>query len=112
MPAEVVTGRFCASWFASYDIPSSKPGKSYRCSLSGTHGPYCPCKSFEFSPLDSRNCRHIEQIHREACLWNVQWHEGNNPILLRPVAYDSSYEIPNDTCPNCGGPVIAVKIAV
>lgn len=113
MPAEIVTGSFCASWFAAYDVPSSKPGKFYRCTLNGAESqPYCPCKSFEFSPLDGRNCKHIEKLHREACLWNVQWHPGNRPVLLRPVAWDERSVIPGEACPNCGGPVIAVRIAV
>lgn len=111
MPAEVVVGSFCASWFASYDVPGSK-GNTYRCSLNGTSGPHCPCKSFQFAPETDKRCKHLDQIHREACLWNVQFHEGNKPVALYPVAYDMSNEIPGETCPNCHGPVVAVRIAV
>ena len=112
MPAEIVTGSFCASYFARYEIEGSEK-YPYHPTLNGAESqPYCPCKSFEFSKLDNRTCKHIDRIHREACLWNEQWHRGNNPVLLRPTEIDDRFVIPGKACPNCDGPVVAVKIAV
>lgn len=109
MPAEIVTGEFCASYYGTYFVPGSK-GETYAVVMSGT-GAHCTCKAFQFSG-ESRSCKHIERVYAEACMWNCQWHDGNAPVMRKPDEVHAPHVIPNETCPNCGGPVVPVRIAV
>jgi hypothetical protein len=110
MPAEITTGEFCASYYGLYTVSGSKPGTSYEVTLNGTAGPHCTCPAFKFSR--DHDCKHLAFVHKQACLWNCQWHDGNDEVTIRPVEFDWYNEIPGERCPNCDGPVIAVRIAV
>lgn len=123
MPAEIVPGEFCSSWFGVYRLPSLDshtlqliPGSplKYIVDLSGGEGPaHCTCPAFAHfkgGPWD-RTCKHIEYVHKHACLWNCQWHEGNPPPQLQPES-THGHHIPESKCPNCGEPLVAVRIAV
>lgn len=41
-----------------------------------------------------------------------QWYDGNSAFDLKPDALDGLGLIPDSHCPNCDGPLVAVKIAV
>jgi hypothetical protein len=111
MPVEIITAEFCATYWGDYDVPGSKPGTSYRVSLLGSEGPaYCPCKAFQHSPPPAKDCKHVRYVWRHACLWNPQWHEPG-PGALKPLTL-STRTIENSECPGCGGPTVAVRIAV
>ena len=114
-PAQIETGLFCATYFAEYQIPGSRPGVSYRVVLGGGEAPAsCTCPAFTYSkaPVFDRECKHIRRVHQQACMWNCQWHEGNRIIGLRPTEIWSGNVVPDEHCPNCMGPVVAVRIAV
>lgn len=110
MPAEITTGPFCASWFADYVVPGSRPGVTYRVSINGTTSVHCTCPAFKFSR--DHTCKHVNAVMNQACMWNCQWHDGNSIIGLVPVVFDELSVIPNDRCPNCAGPTVLVRIAV
>lgn len=118
-----VTGRFCASFFGQYRIESSSGNRPYYPVVNGPGAvPYCPCKAFEFSPLERRNCKHLDRINLEACFWNETssnypeapsyGHYLDKHITLRPVAIDERTVITGDSCPNCGGPVCSFTVAI
>jgi len=114
MGYDIVPGEFCGSYYGHYEIKGSR-GAVYHVTLGGGEGPaHCTCPSFKFfkgSTYD-RTCKHIERVHAEACMWNCQWHEGNNPVKLRPVEVYSPNKIHDAKCKNCGGPLVAVRIAI
>lgn len=112
MPAEIVPGEFCASWFGTYEVTGTN-GTKYVVDLSGGEGPAsCTCPAFKYAkgPVYDRTCKHIAQVHQEACLWNCQWHDGNE-VKMRPK-HTYGQVIPDSHCPNCNGPTVAVRIAV
>lgn len=111
MPAEIVNSVFCAQYWATFEVPSSDGRTKYRVTLAGGEGQaHCECKAWEFAPVDGKDCKHIREVWKEACLWNPQWHDGG-PNTLQPV---ETYErkVPGEQCPACGGPVVPVRIAV
>lgn len=125
MPAEIVTGSFCASWFGAYSVPGSKPGTLYRVTMNGGEsmptcyietgpnaGQRCPAMKYFKGPQYDAQCKHIKKVHDSFCGWNCQWSEGNKHVTLRPEAIDERSVIPGEACPNCGGPTCAVRIAV
>ncbi len=113
MPAEITSGRFCGSWFATYHVTGSK-GANYVVTLNGGESwPHCTCPAFQYADPNDKSCKHVRYVMDKACLWNCQWHDGNKRLgLLRPVEVWSRNVIPRDRCPNCGGKVVAVMIAV
>lgn len=107
MPAEITTGEYCASWFATYKVEGSK-GDVYTVSLSGGEGPvHCTCPAFRYRD----DCKHIKHVLDHACLWNCQWHDGNEEVTLRPEAITVD-PITRSACANCGGPLVPVRIAI
>lgn len=113
MPAQLEPGQVCASYFAEYDVPSDTSDTSYRVSLHGGEvPPTCTCMAFRFQkvPRDQKFCKHIAYVQRHACMWNCQWNEGNT-VSLEPVEITET-TIPDSKCPNCGGPTVAMMIAV
>lgn len=118
MPAQIEPGEFCASYWASYEVPGSKPGTFYRVTLYGAEQrASCTCKAYEFACRrvawdDNPTCKHIDYVWKHACMWNCQWHDGNAEVTLKPKAYFSQNVIAEEKCPNCEGPVVAVLIAV
>ena len=114
MGYEIVTGEFCASYYASYTVPGSKPDTEWHVSHDGILPPHCDCPAFMYYKGDpwDRTCKHINYVWNHACMWNCQWHEGNKEITVKPDSIDEGNVIKGSSCPNCGGPVVAVKIAV
>lgn len=110
----------CASNFGVFEVPSSRPGKTWRVELHGSEGParcWCPAYAyFKGEPWD-RTCKHLEQLwdnEHGACLYNPQWRDGIRQPELKPVSYTtaSGFGPEGECCPACGGPVIAVRRAV
>jgi hypothetical protein len=94
-------------------VESSKGGKTYRVAFEelsprmkakvcATHDWTCSCPSFKFR---GGPCKHIEQVKAEGrrCGWNRYLEPHVEP------ATDSDGEM---CCPDCGGPVIAVRVGV
>lgn len=113
MPAEIVTGSFCADYWGVFRVQSdSDPNNFYIVTMNGGEGvAHCTCKAYEYSGVE-RHCKHIHYVFKNGCFWNCQWHEGNKKVNIRPIRNDLGNIIPKEKCPNCGGPVVAVKIAV
>lgn len=114
MPAQTETGLFCATNFGEYEISGSN-GKVYHVSIDGASGTFCDCPAYKYSKGEvyDKTCKHIQQVWKEACMWNVQWFEGNNPHELLPASFNHSTLSGNGyNCPNCGGPTVPVRIAV
>jgi hypothetical protein len=68
------------------------------------HGPVqydyeCSCLGFKYR----RTCRHIRQVDSERCGWNA-----GLEVTLEPDHAANGEPI----CPNCGGPVRAVRVGV
>jgi hypothetical protein len=112
MSYDIVTGAFCASSYGIFEVPGSKPGVTYRVEFACTHGAFCTCTAFKFAPGDDKTCKHITYAYEHSCQYNVQWNEGHENADLTPIGYTYDAIIPGETCPVCGGPVVAVKIAV
>lgn len=117
MPAEIVTGRFCASWFSDFYVPSSSSQAIYKVSMGGTSHVHCTCPAFRhFRGAEyDRTCKHIAEVFAGACLWNEQWRSGpeSGEITCWPIEGSCDYQmVPGESCPTCGGPVCPVKIAV
>lgn len=100
---------FCADYAGVFVVQSeSKPGKSYTVTISGPKGPHCTCPAFYFSHGE---CKHLTRVWREGCFWNPAWSDGG-PHTTRPVWISSGNVLADERCPNCDGPLIAVRIAV
>lgn len=119
MPAQIVTGEFCSSYFGKYEVRSmTDPYKTYIVMLNGgEQPPSCTCPAFQHALRraawdDTPHCKHIDYVWTHACMWNCQWHEGNDPVELKPVAIWSHNVIAESHCTNCEEPLVAVLIAV
>jgi hypothetical protein len=100
----------CATYWGDYDVPGSKPGVRYRVSLGDSTS--CTCPAFEYAPFPGKTCKHIQRVEQEACLWHPQGCErGRTPATLAPRRLTRA-TVPNSACPLCGGPTVAVRIAV
>lgn len=115
MSYDIEAAVFCADYLGVFMVPASNGKDKYTVTLSGPEGgAHCDCMAFKYfkGPADERTCKHIKQVWDEACLWNPQWHEGG-PDTIDPVAHvDVSRFVPGQSCPECGGPVFPVRIAV
>lgn len=114
MPAEIVTGEFCASYFGEYRVPGSKLGTVYTVSHWGSGAAECTCPAFKFfkGADHDRTCKHVEYVWQHACMWNCQWFDGNEVVDLTAETFLYGPPIAGRSCPNCDGPVVPVKIAV
>ena len=112
MPAEITTGLFCASTYGDYVVASSTTGLDYVVTLGGLSGAYCDCAAYKYAKETYKSCKHIEAVYLGSCQWNCQWNDGHNPITHRPFRFDNRSVVHGETCPNCGGPVVSVRIAV
>lgn len=106
---QIVVMADCASNYGVFKIRGSK-GDTHTVTMHGSEGPaYCTCKAFQFSG-ERRECKHIAQVWKEACMYNPQWHDANPEPKLKPV--DFSYQaFAGEKC-KCGGPLVYVKRAV
>lgn len=108
MPAEIISAAFCADYWSTFKVESSKKGAFYEVTMNGGEGTaHCTCPAYKHSR--DRDCKHIAYVFKHGCFWNPQWYEGGDRTV-RPVAcHGSTIE---EECPGCGGPMIAVRIAV
>jgi len=113
MPAQLVPGEFCSSYFATYEVRSQSNALTvYTVSLWGSEAPaLCTCPAYQYSG-ERRECKHIDYVFKHACMWNCQWHTGNKPVELEPKSINTGSVIPDSHCPNCNAPLVAVMIAV
>jgi hypothetical protein len=85
-------------------VPSESSSKTYKCTAYRPNEyPFCPCPDYIFrrakaareDGVDQRTipfeCKHLVKLLRETCSWQQ---EGPG---------DYRYD---DTCPECGGPVV------
>jgi hypothetical protein len=106
MPVDIVTMEDCASNYGVFTVTGSK-GDKYTVTFSGSEGPaHCTCPGFKFR----QNCKHIEQVYKDACLFNPQWHDAKSKPKLRPSSY--TYTQFSKTKCRCGGPMVYVRHAV
>jgi len=117
MPAQVVSLRFCAQWFMTFEAPSrSSPGAHHVVRFVRGEGARCTCKAFEASSRrrsthDLKECRHVGEVMRRACLWNEQWYAGGDRTLAPVASSLGQPTVAGDSCPECGGPVCLVRVA-
>jgi hypothetical protein len=120
MPAQIENARFCADYWGTFEIPGSDGWTTYKVEFTGGESPaYCskmdgtPCPSYQFSKANNKDCKHIRQVWAQGCFWNPQWHGGSSK-QIRPVSHHAPnlLERPESACPHCGGPTVAVRIAV
>lgn len=114
MPAEIVTMADCASNYGVFHVPSdSNPHQHYVVVLNGSEGPaHCNCQAFKFAPEGAKDCKHVRRVWEQACLYNPQWRDGQSDPALKPVQLTYDRTIEGESCPACGGPVVAVRRAV
>lgn len=115
MPAQRITTADCASLWGAYEVPSdSDPEKKYTVRLYGESGAVCSCPAWRFFKGEEwdRTCKHVERIWNGTCKWNIQWSEGIKDPEFRPVTYTSGNFASGESCPACGGKMIAVNRAV
>jgi len=67
-------------------------------SVSGrySHDWTCDCASFQFGRNRGRTCKHIESVKPTRCNWNADFGDCGS----------------HDACPQCGGDVKVLRIAV
>lgn len=114
MPAEHQASRFCADYWGIFNVHSDtgEPGLFYTVTMNGGEGVAdCTCPAFKFSGA-ARHCKHIDHVFQNGCFWNPQWKEEGGPKNMEPYDYCKAPDEDLDPCPRCGGPVVAVVIAV
>lgn len=106
MSIDIIVMEDCASNYGVYEVRGSK-GDKYTVTLSGSEGPAdCTCNGFRYR----KECKHVDRVYKEACLYNPQWHDSNDSPLIRPVEY--TYTAFSSSKCACGGPMVYVKRAV
>ena len=100
MAADLVPMVMCASnEHCEVQVPSSDGKKTYTLTFGRVHGKRyshgwtCNCKSFQFRG----QCKHEEEAEKQRCSWHQQWDGG---------------KAKNGKCPECGGEVVAVMVAI
>ncbi len=109
MGYDIVVMEDCASCFGVFHIEGSH-GEKYVVTFGGESYAHCTCKAFQFSR--DHHCKHIDEVYRNACMYNSQYNDGNPNPKYRPVDYTYHAVVEGDKCPACGGPVVAVRRAV
>jgi hypothetical protein len=115
MPADIVVMADCQSNYGVYKVRSdSNRRKFYTVSFGGSEGPaHCTCKAFQYSgPFGDQHCKHVERVWNGACMYNPQWCDGHQPVEFEPMDYNYNMVVEGEQCPNCGGPMVAVRRAV
>lgn len=111
MPAEIVVMADCQSNYGVFEVTGSK-GNTYTVTFSGSEGAaHCTCPAWKYSG-EEMYCKHIEQVWNGACMFNPQWCGGHTPVTFKPKSYTYDAVVPGEQCPNCGGPMVAVRRAV
>jgi len=113
MPAEIVTMTECADFYGVFEVEGSK-GAKYRVAFGGGEGPAtCTCPAYQYAKgaVYDKTCKHIDRVFKEGCFWHPQWHDPG-PRTIAPVETYSPNEVPGEKCPGCGGPVVAIRVAV
>lgn len=110
MPAEVITSVRCMDYESVFVVVGST-GTQYEVTCEGLML-HCTCPAFRYfkGPENDRECKHTKFVWRNGCFWNTQWYEGGTK-QIRPMRLNGR-EVPDEKCPHCGGPVVAVRIAV
>lgn len=115
MPAQTETAWFCGQYFSLWTVPSSRGDDAYSVTLAGAEGPvHCTCPAWKFAPEDGKDCKHIRRVWEHGCLANPQWKDpGPNDFAAHGIALKAIEATDGSPpCPGCGGPQVAVKIAV
>jgi len=107
MGYDIVTMADCASNYGTFEVPASKGTRTVHWSGSESM-PHCGCDGFKYR----QDCKHVKYVMEHACLYNPQWHDGQEDPELRPLSFNYDAFIPGEDCPACGGPVVAVRRAV
>lgn len=108
MSYDVVTMEDCASNYGVFQVESSKAGLFYTVVFHGSEGPaHCECKGFEYKG----DCKHVDEVWNQACMYNPQWNDGKSDPELVPFTFTYESFSPNP-CPACGGPMVYVRRAV
>jgi hypothetical protein len=110
MPYEVVNSEFCADYWGVFEVPGTEEPYYRVVWYGGEGGASCNCMAFKYSREMPPTCKHIDRTWKEGCFWNPQWYDGGSR-KLRPVHINRD-AIPGGECPHCGGPTVAVRIAV
>jgi hypothetical protein len=111
MPAQIENALFCADYDATFEVEGSgMEPYTVEWNADEMAGASCTCMAYRFAKGPDKTCKHIDKVFKQGCFWNPQWYEGGTREL-RPVEYHGDI-IEDEHCPACGGPVIAVRIAV
>lgn len=114
MPADIVTMRDCASNYGVFLVKSDSTDEVYTVTFSGESGAHCTCKAWLYCG-NPKNCKHIDKVYLNACMYNPQYHEGKADPKFKPVGYsytEGMVGFEHDTCPACSGPTVLVRRAV
>jgi len=119
----IENSRMCTSnerW--EREVPGSG-GKSYvvrfeeifdrqREARMSTHDYTCTCEQFQrrLKFRDGGYCKHIESVRSERCGWHATYGGGLDPSPLSEA--EGAAAEADGCCPSCGGPTIAVRVAV
>lgn len=106
MSVDIVTMSECADFHSVFEVVGSK-GDTYHVSYAGGEGgAHCTCPGFKYR----QDCKHVNETFKRGCFWHPQWHDAG-PAEVRPVEV-TPHTVPGEQCPGCGGPVVAVRMAV
>jgi len=64
---------------------------------------HCTCPGWQYH----QKCRHVDELFREACMWNEHWNSMGLQVMSGPGGGNEEL-----VCPNCGGRVASFADAV
>ena len=105
---DIVGAWVCATnTYWEHEVKSSRGGEVYTVKFEHRPWPHevqydytCTCKAFTFGK--GKYCKHIDQVKHLRCGWNGE---------LEPTA-EAPAKDGHHICPDCDGPVEAVKVGV